>query len=140
MPLGGLGETGGHKGYCLGAMVDLLCGVYSGTAWGLFVPPFLAGGSSEIRAQQRSGQRVGHFLGAIWIGAFEEPVMVRQCTDAWIEEPESTRAVKEGVPVMIPGEPEAFCAANGKINGTLLDKLVSDDLTLMEREYGIQFG
>ena len=39
MPLGSERERGGHKGYCLGAMVDLLCGPLCGGNWGPFTPP-----------------------------------------------------------------------------------------------------
>ena len=42
LPLGGDRAHGGHKGYCLAAMVDILCGVLSGANWGPFVPPFAA--------------------------------------------------------------------------------------------------
>ena len=41
LPLGSRREQGGHKGYCLGSMVDVLCGVLSGANWGPFVPPFV---------------------------------------------------------------------------------------------------
>ena len=139
VPLGGPREAGGHKGYCLGAMVDLLCGVCSGAAWGPFVPPFLAGGSGDLSAQRSSGQGIGHLFGAIWIGAFEEPIVVRQRIDAWIEELQATSAVEEGARVMVPGEPEALCAADSRMNGTLLDAFVCDDLALLGREYGVPF-
>ena len=39
-PLGGDREHGGHKGYCLAAMVDILSCVLSGANWGPFAPPF----------------------------------------------------------------------------------------------------
>ncbi len=35
LPLGGDRDHGGHKGYCLAAMVDILCSVLSGANWGL---------------------------------------------------------------------------------------------------------
>src|SRR5262245_15633219 len=40
LPLGSTREAGGHKGYCLGAMVDILSCVLSGANWGPFAPPF----------------------------------------------------------------------------------------------------
>src|SRR5690606_11197152 len=40
LPLGSTRELGGHKGYCLGAMVDILSGVLSGANWGPFTPAF----------------------------------------------------------------------------------------------------
>ena len=36
LPLGSGREIGGHKGYCLASMVDILCCVLSGANWGPF--------------------------------------------------------------------------------------------------------
>ena len=63
LPLGGEGEEyGGHKGYGLSFMVDILSGVLSGSAFGADVYP------------QKDGKpgpgNVGHFFGAISIEAF----------------------------------------------------------------------
>ena len=56
LPLGGDRTHGGHKGYCLSAMVDILCGVLSGANWGPFVPPFAL--RQEIpSAERRQGHR-----------------------------------------------------------------------------------
>ena len=41
LPMGSDKDRGGHKGYCLSAMVDLLCGPLSGANWGPFTPPFI---------------------------------------------------------------------------------------------------
>jgi len=40
LPLGSERELGGHKGYALSAMVDILTSVLSGANWGPFAPPF----------------------------------------------------------------------------------------------------
>ena len=34
LPLGGSEETSGYKGYGLGLMVEIFCGILSGSAWG----------------------------------------------------------------------------------------------------------
>ena len=39
-PLGSDRENGGHKGYCLAVLVDMLTCVLSGANWGPFAPPF----------------------------------------------------------------------------------------------------
>jgi LDH2 family malate/lactate/ureidoglycolate dehydrogenase len=57
MPLGGTKELGGHKGYGLATMVDILCGVLSGSVI-----------SSNI---VRNGP-VGHFFGAFNIESFRD--------------------------------------------------------------------
>ena len=37
MPLGGAEETSGYKGYGLALMVEIFCGIMSGSAWGPYV-------------------------------------------------------------------------------------------------------
>ena len=71
LPLGGAGERlGGHKGYGLSVMVDILCGVLSGGAFGrgLYDTP-------------ESMARVAHFFGAIRIDTFRDPVAFRHDMD-----------------------------------------------------------
>ena len=51
LPLGSDREMGGHKGYGLASMVDILCCVLSGANWGPFAPPFAL--RQEIPAAQR---------------------------------------------------------------------------------------
>lgn len=60
LPLGGASElTGGHKGYGLSAMVDILCGVLSGGAFG-----------SHLYQDKNAPSGVAHFIGAINPEAF----------------------------------------------------------------------
>ena len=65
LPLGGYGtENGGHKGYGLGALVEILCGVLSGGTFG-----------TSLRLDERGlhGGTVGHFFGAFRIDALRDP-------------------------------------------------------------------
>jgi L-2-hydroxycarboxylate dehydrogenase (NAD+) len=58
---------GGHKGYSLASMVDILCCVLSGANWGPFAPPLL----SDKKSCAQSGQRHrSFFFGALQIDAF----------------------------------------------------------------------
>jgi L-2-hydroxycarboxylate dehydrogenase (NAD+) len=71
LPLGGMGEDlGGHKGYGLAVMVDVLCAVLCGA-------PF---GSGLADARTTSG-RVSHFFGAIRIDTFRDPQEFRRDMD-----------------------------------------------------------
>ena len=76
LPLGGEGEiTGGHKGYGLALMVDILCGVLSGA------------GSVEHLTVQRGAARegwggIGHFFLALNVAAFRPLQQFRQEMDA----------------------------------------------------------
>jgi len=59
LPLGSEREMGGHKGYSLASMVDILCCVLSGANWGPFAPPFAL--RHEIPARS-VGKGIGHFF------------------------------------------------------------------------------
>jgi L-2-hydroxycarboxylate dehydrogenase (NAD+) len=62
LPLGGLGTLlGGHKGYGLAVMVDILCALLSGAHFG-----------PAIRDSASSSARVSHFFGAIKVESFRE--------------------------------------------------------------------
>jgi len=61
-PLGGFGtQGGGHKGYGLAVMVDILCAVLCGDAFG-----------RQVFDTPTSSARVSHFFGAIDIGRFRD--------------------------------------------------------------------
>src|SRR6266404_2188620 len=67
LPLGSDRDRGGHKGYGLAIMVDVLCGVLSGANWGPFAPPFAL--RQEI-PKRSVGKGIGHFFGAMRIDGF----------------------------------------------------------------------
>ena len=67
LPLGGSRELGSHKGYALGAIVDIFSGVLSGANFGPWVPPFV----SFLEPHEHPvGDGLGHFFGAMRIDAF----------------------------------------------------------------------
>ena len=63
LPMGSDKDRGGHKGYCLSAMVDLLCGPLSGANWGPFTPPFIM--LKATAGARRSAKGIGHFFGTL---------------------------------------------------------------------------
>jgi L-2-hydroxycarboxylate dehydrogenase (NAD+) len=76
MPLGGASELfGGHKGYGLAIMVDILCAALCGAPFGPGVADTAA-----------SSGRVSHFFGAIRIGMFRDPAAFRQDMDRMLRD------------------------------------------------------
>src|SRR2546427_5324888 len=61
LPLGSDRERGGHTGYGLALMVDVLSAVLSGADWGAVVPPVALRQGSPTPA---GGEGLGHFVGA----------------------------------------------------------------------------
>jgi L-2-hydroxycarboxylate dehydrogenase (NAD+) len=68
LPLGSDYEHGSHKGYGLGAIVDIFSAVLSGANYGPWVPPFV---SFLAPPADPVGKGIGHFFGAMRIDAFQ---------------------------------------------------------------------
>ncbi len=82
LPLGSEREMGGHKGYGLASMVDILCCVLSGANWGPFAPPFAL--RQEI-PERSVGKGIGHFFGAMQIDGFIDKDEFKKQIDDWIQ-------------------------------------------------------
>lgn len=123
-PLGGDREHGSHKGYALGAVVDILSAVLSGANYGPWVPPFVA---FIDPAPNPVGEGLGHFFGAMRIDAFRDGEEFKKHMDNWIERFRSSETVNAGEKVLIPGDPEREMTAERLKNGIdLLDPVVAD--------------
>ncbi|HEX9444054.1 MAG TPA: Ldh family oxidoreductase [Candidatus Binatia bacterium] len=136
LPLGSEADLGGHKGYALGAMVDILCAVLSGANWGPFAPPFAL--RQEIPARS-VGKGIGHFFGAMQIDGFIDKDEFKKQIDEWRRVLGNTRpAAGTGGP-LIPGDPEREAEAARSKEGIPLLKPVLDDLLDISRRTGVPF-
>jgi len=133
LPLGGDREHGGHKGYCLGAMVDIFSAVLSGANYGPWVPPFV---SFLDPPANQVGKGIGHFLGAIRIDAFRSAEEFKKDMDNWIETFRNAETIEGQERVLIPGDPERELTAERQKNGIPLHEQVVADL----KDLGIRFG
>jgi L-2-hydroxycarboxylate dehydrogenase (NAD+) len=137
LPLGGVQQTGGHKGYCLATFVDLLCGVLPGAAWGPFVPPFPVHLDQPTRDV---GRGIGHTFTAVWTGAFTEPQLFRQRMDDWIRTVRSSTPADGSPGPLIPGDPERRAAMESRSLGVALAPAVFNDLAALARELNLKLG
>lgn len=108
-----LQPLGGHKGQCLGMMVEILCAVLSGMPFDhelshLYTPPF-----DEPR-------RVAHFFLALDLGAFREPGGFRADLSRLLgivrEQPAAP-----GERALVPGDLESEAEADRRANGIPLE-------------------
>ena len=136
LPLGSDRERGGHKGYCLSAMIDLLCGPLSGANWGPFTPAFTVGHSDP---DKWVGKGLGHFFGALKIEAFIDPDEFKRSIDAWIRRFRATRPAPETNGPLIPGDPEREAESIRRAQGIPLVMPVVEDLRNISRESGVPF-
>lgn len=114
LPLGSTREGGGHKGFCLAAMVDILSGVLSGANWGPFAPPFQLAQQMPPRSV---GRGIGHTFGALRIDGFLDPGEFRRQMDDWVRTFRATKPAPGTNGVVIPGDPERQAEAMRRASG-----------------------
>ena len=137
LPLGGDRAHGSHKGYCLGAMVDIFSAVLPGANYGPWVPPFVA--FLEPPANP-VGDGIGHFLGAFRIDAFRPANEFKNHMDNWIRTFRQAEPVVPGDKVLIPGDPERELTLERQINGIPLQDAVIEDLNNLATKLELTFS
>jgi LDH2 family malate/lactate/ureidoglycolate dehydrogenase len=137
LPLGGDREHSSHKGYALGAIVDIFSAVLSGANYGPWVPPFPA---YVPMPENMPGEGIGHFFGAMRIDAFRTADEFKQHMDNWIQRFRSAETVEGEEKVIIPGDPEREMEAERINNGIPLVKSVADDLKSLAVKLDLAFS
>jgi LDH2 family malate/lactate/ureidoglycolate dehydrogenase len=124
LPLGGDREHGSHKGYALGAIVDIFSALLSGANYAPWVPPFPAYVPMPV---QQPGKGIGHFLGAMRIDAFRPAADFKKDMDHWIKGFRSCKTIPGEKKVLVPGDPEREFETERMEKGIpLLDAVVAD--------------
>jgi L-2-hydroxycarboxylate dehydrogenase (NAD+) len=136
IPLGSDREHGSHKGFCLGAWVDIFSAVLSGANYGPWVPPFVA---FLEPPNDPVGEGLGHFFGAMRVDAFRPAVEFKKHMDNWISRFRSARTVGGQDNVIIPGDPERVMHAERLQKGIPINPKVVEDLKVLGEKLGIPF-
>jgi LDH2 family malate/lactate/ureidoglycolate dehydrogenase len=134
LPLGGDREHGSHKGYCLGAIVDIFSAVLSGANYGPWVPPFV---SFLPLAEDMPGKGIGHFFGAMRIDAFRPASEFKENMDRWIKRFREAATIAGHKKVLIPGDPERKTERKRKEKGIPLLRPVEEDLLSLAAKFGL---
>ena len=134
LPLGGDRDHGSHKGYALGAIVDIFSAVLSGANYGPWVPPFPA---YVPMPTGMPGKGIGHFFGAMRVDAFRPAGEFKNHMDNWIRRFRSAKPVPGEDQVLIPGDPERFEEAERRTTGIPLLPAVVDDLKSLAKKYSV---
>jgi len=134
LPLGGDREHGSHKGYSLGAIVDIFSAVLSGANYGPWVPPFPA---YVPMPDGMPGKGIGHFFGAMRIDAFRPASEFKEHMDKWVERFRSARTADGFENVVIPGDPEREIEAIRRKEGIPVLGPVVDDLNYLADKFGL---
>ncbi len=136
LPLGGDREHGSHKGYCLGAIVDIFSAVLSGANYGPWAPPFV---SFLPMPEDPVGAGLGHFMGAMRIDGFRPAEEFKQNMDKWIGRFRQTKTTGEAPAVLIPGDPEREMEAERRVHGIPLNDKVEQSLREVAEEFKLAF-
>lgn len=136
LPLGGDREHGSHKGFCLGAWVDIFSAVLSGANYGPWVPPFV---SFLAPPANPVGDGIGHFFGAMRVDAFRPADEFKKHMDNWITRFRAAKTVEGQSSVVIPGDPERESEADRLKNGIPLNPKVVEDLKELGAKFNLAF-
>src|SRR5246500_1536480 len=136
LPLGSDRERGGHKGYGLAMMVDILCGVLSGANWGPFTPPFAL--RQEIPPRS-VGNGIGHFFGAMQIDGFIDRDSFKRQIDDYIRTFRATKPAHGTNGPLLPGDPEREAEKWRRENGVPLVLPVVEELRDISQKTRIPF-
>ncbi len=134
LPLGGDRDHGSHKGFCLGAWVDIFSAVLSGANYGPWVPPFV---SFLAPPADPVGDGIGHFFGAMRVDAFRPAADFKHHMDNWIQRFRSAKTVDGQTGVVIPGDPERAYEAIRIKEGIPLNEKVVQDLRELANKMGL---
>lgn len=135
LPLGSDREHGSHKGYCLGAMVDIFSAVLSGANYGPWVPPYV---TFLPKKSELVGDGIGHFFGALRIDAFRPAAEFKAHLDQWIRRFRNAEPVDGQEGVLIPGEPERKSERHRLVDGIPLYDSVFMELQVIAEKFNLK--
>jgi LDH2 family malate/lactate/ureidoglycolate dehydrogenase len=133
LPLGGAGELlGGHKGYGLMLLVDVLCGVLPGAAY-----------SDRVYPKDEEGNplpsEIGHFFGAWRVDAFRPVAAFKEAMDDLQRRLKNVPKAEGQDRVYIHGEKEYEEAEENARKGVPLNPKVAADLRALAEELGVEY-
>ena len=132
LPLGGVEETGGHKGYGLTLLVDILTGVLGG---GTAAPSIL-----PLFSTHHGKSDLGQAFMAIDPDALDEPGAFEARLEAELDLiTKGPTAPGAPGPILVPGEPEAKAERRTAERGVVMDPEHYADLLELSSRVGVPF-
>jgi len=128
-PLGGSRELGGHKGYGLGVMVDILSGVLNGAVYGnLF---------ERSDMKERKVQNAGHYLAAIDPSRFRPIEEFKRDMDDMLEALKTAPRAEGQERIYVAGEPEFESERRRRKDGIPLAPVLVAQCATIARDLGV---
>lgn len=126
----GLAPTGGHKGYALALMIEILCAHLAGVPFGRHV--------TKMYGELDKTRNLGHFMLALDIARFTDVKRFLFQIDFLLEEIRSEEPADRARAPLAPGDPERLCAAQRRREGVPLGDAVLAELNELAAELGIE--
>jgi LDH2 family malate/lactate/ureidoglycolate dehydrogenase len=130
-PLGGDIETGGHKGYGLSVMVQILSSALTG------------GSFSPVRNREARGpvpHNIGHFFLAIDPRAFRDEGELERDVDEVIDVLTGSRPSNAQRPVQVAGDPERAARREREVSGIPMPEALLTQLRAIAGKAGVPFA
>ncbi len=129
IPLGGAGEiSGGHKGYGLGVLVDIMTALTSGGVFG-----------KSVKDSEETSARVCHFFGAIRLDLFRDPTEFKEDLDRMLDELNQTELAEGATRVYWAGQKEQENEAACESLGVPLSKKIYEQLVAIGSSLDLSF-
>lgn len=129
VPLGGDSElTGGHKGYGLAVMVDILTGLMAGGGFGL-----------DVMDTEVSSARVSHCFAAMRVDLFQEPGRFKAEMDRLLKSLRESPPAVGAERVYYAGLKESEAEDEAERRGVPIEAGVCSTLTILGQEKGVEF-
>jgi L-2-hydroxycarboxylate dehydrogenase (NAD+) len=129
-PLGGSRDLGGHKGYGLGVMVDILSGVLNGAVYGNLFE------RTDMKA--RKVHNAGHCFAAIDPSRFRPLEEFKRDMDDMIEALKSSPRAEGQERIYVAGEPEFESERRRRQDGIPLAPVLVAQCNTIARDFGVK--
>ncbi len=121
--------TGTYKGYGLASMVEVMCSIFTGMAFGLAIP-------AMFKEPMDKPRRLGQFYMVLrcdgCVSAEEFMHSLQEMSDAVRREPS-----RPGETVMLPGDKEIREAEKRRREGIPLDQLIYTELKALSKQFNV---
>ena len=122
-PAGSILPVGGHKGYALALMIEILSGILA------------RGGYSR---ENPGPVMNGVFMAVVDIARFVPAATFRRESDDLIRYVKSSPSIVEGQPILVPGEPEAATEAARRQSGIFVEEETWAQIRQAAQELGVR--
>ena len=122
-----VGPSGGYKGYGLGMMVDIFCGMFASSPMGKELQPMYKDFSAK--------RYLSHFFVAIDISRFLDVTEFKTRLQNLAATIRQLPKADEDTPVMIPGDPEKKCFSERSVSGIPVDEPMYQKFLAIDAAY-----